>query len=56
MGGKIGAGAIYKMNDRVGIGADGAFNFVSMDEDKFGTSSLQFIELRAKVMFDLMPR
>ena len=55
-GGKIGAGATYMLNDRVGLGGEGAFNYVTMDKDKFETSSLQYVELRALVTFKLMAK
>jgi len=55
-GGKVGAGALYKMNGMVGIGAEAAFNFISLEKGSApggGSkgSSAQYISIQAGVTF-----
>ena len=56
IGGKVGAGALFKVNDVVGIGVDADYNFISQDKDKVGVSSLQYLGVGASVVFNVMPR
>jgi len=53
-GGKVGLGAMLDATPQVSVGVQGEYNFVSMDKDKFGLSSLQFIGVRGLVAFNIM--
>jgi len=55
LGGKIGVGAMYKVNEAFGIGVDADYNFISQDKDKVGVSSLQYIGIGAAVIFNVIP-
>lgn len=54
-GGKIGAGAMYQASERVGVGLEICYNFVSLDKAKSGSSSAQYVGAHAGLMFSLMP-
>jgi opacity protein-like surface antigen len=54
-GGRIGFGANFKAAENVGIDVQANFNYISIDKDKFGISSAQFIGVQAGVSFNIMP-
>ena len=55
-GGKVGLGASFKAAEKVNIDVQANYNFISMDKDKFGVSSLQYIGVQAGVSFNIMPQ
>lgn len=56
IGGKAGLGASFKATDKVNIDVQANFNYISLDKDKFGISSAQYIGLQAGVSFNIMPQ
>lgn len=49
VGGKLGLGGSWKANEMWGIGVEADYNFISMDKDKDGVSSLQYMGLNGVV-------
>jgi opacity protein-like surface antigen len=50
-GGKLGLGGDWMFSPTMGIGLQAAYNFVSLDEESDGISSLQFVGLQAGLKF-----
>jgi opacity protein-like surface antigen len=50
-GGKIGAGAIFQATPMVGVGLQGEYNLVTLDEATTGETSFKFLGVRAIVNF-----
>jgi len=55
-GGRIGLGAMFKAAEKISIDVRGDFNFISMDENKTGISSAQFMGLQAGLIYHIMPK
>lgn len=58
LGGKVGAGAVYKATEQVGISLQAEYNIVSVDtKGSVGASStFKFYGIRAGVNFHIMPK
>jgi opacity protein-like surface antigen len=50
---RLGAGAMYAMNPKWGLGVDVDYNVVSEDEDEVGFSSLQYVGLKGVLRYML---
>jgi hypothetical protein len=53
LGGRVGAGAMYQATKQIGVGLEADFNYITMDKDKFGLSSLQYATVRAVLSFGI---
>ena len=55
-GGKLGAGAPFKAAKMFDIDVAANYNYISLDKDKFGISSLSYFDVHAGVVFHLMSK
>lgn len=52
-GGKVGLGGDWSMNQTMSVGAEAAYNMVSLDEAKSSFSSMQYVGLQVGIKYNL---
>lgn len=52
-GGKLGLGGVFKVNEMIGIGVEGNYNFITQDEEEVGVESLQYLGVTGGIVFTL---
>ncbi len=55
-GGKVGIGTTIQANEKFGFHVQGDYNYIRLDKDKFGLSSVQYIGIQAGVHYNIMPQ
>lgn len=56
VGAKLGLGAMFRASETIGIDLRGEFNFISMNKDRAGISSAQYLGLQAGLVYNIMPK
>jgi len=51
---KGGVGGIFTINEMLGIGVEGNYNFITQDSDKVSVDNLQYLGVTAMLVFNLM--